>query len=379
MTDPSEIIVLTATLGDSCSHLSRNLTELRQFTRLPFRQLVSDDGTANEGVKERQRAVCLAHGAEWVENPGPVYGISYNLNHLFEIAEDLGYKWAFLIEDAVRPGRGWLETALDALERVGKREWGGRRVGALGMASSYENWHLACAGVLGPRATLGNTFDQHSGTTYEQFWGSADYPHWNDGLWCWARLHPGTLDACNGDEAEHWPEIIKRTWRDPVRRGEVGGMRWTGAPFHGWQHTCGWPKTRGVSWVMGPSAWALHHLPSWRKAGRWRDGCTYYEGHLGVRLAREGILSLNCECPPWLHMSGLAFRVKDSQGKHPRHHEPTDGPGGILERDFGANGTDHADLATLARSYFKDGEIDAINQELSGIQLYMDPAWGEWA
>lgn len=373
-----EIVVLTGTLGDSCGHLSRSLTELRQFTHLSFRQIVSDDGTTSDDIRRRQIDVCTAHGAEWIENPGPTYGISYNLNHLFETAATLGYEWVFLIEDAVRPGWGWLETALSALEQIGKRTWAGHEVGAIGMASSYENWHLACAGVLPGGPTLGSTFAHFDQNIYDEFWGSARHQHWNDGLWCWQRLQPGTLAACTGPEAESWPDIIKRTWRDPVRRGEIGAMRWdVGHPYSNWQATAGWPRTRHACWVMGASAWCLVNLKAWREVGRWRDGCTYYEGHLGVRLAQHGYLCINVECPPWLHMSGLAFR-NVHQGREPRHHEPCDGPNGILDRDFGCNGEDHVDMARLARSCFKEGVLDAVNEELTGVSLFMDERWKEW-
>src|SRR5207248_10983899 len=103
------------------------------------------------------------------------------------------------------------------------------------MATSFENWHLACAGVLPTGLGLGGTFAQMNAEVYESFWGSARHPHWNDGYWCWARLEPGTRAACGPPEAESWPDIIQRTWRHPVLRHEVGAMKWTGHPYSGWQ------------------------------------------------------------------------------------------------------------------------------------------------
>jgi hypothetical protein len=355
---------------------------LRQFTKIPFRQIVSDDGTRDPDVQRRQREVVEAHGAVWIEQPGPTYGISYNLNWMFEQA---GTPWVFLIEDACRPSMGWLETALDALERVGLKEWGGKKVGALGMTSSYENWHLACAKALPCQLYLDAFFDKKNQTIYDIFWGSAVFPHWNDGWWCWQRMHQGCLESCQDHQADGWPEIIRTTWRDPILRHEVGDMRWEEVQgTWGYQSHSGWPRTRRATWAMGPSAWGLYNVEAWRDVGRFRDGCTFYEGHLGVRLAKHGWLSINCECPPWLHQSGLAFHVRDNQ-KEPRWHAKLDGPGGILDMDFGCpggertHGYDHVDMGRLARSYFKEGEIDAICKELSAIDpLYAVPGWERW-
>ena len=392
MPNADEILVVTATLGDSCGHLSRSLTELRAFTKLKFSQLVSDDGTADESVKYRQRQVCVAHGAIWTENPGPVFGISYNLNWLFEQAERRGYEWAFLVEDSVRPGWGWLETALDALEKVGgakdqvgRKIWGphGRPVGAIGMTSSYEAWHMAAARALPSDLGLEYFFDcnqkGHFQACYDAFWGSAAHAHWNDGLWCWRRMQPEVLKSCQSPASEAWPGVVKETWRAPILRHDTGQMEWQHCQgAWGYQSMSGWPVTRGASVApLGPSAWGLYNLKAWRDAGRFRDGCTFYEGHLGVRLARAGYLSVNCECPPWLHWSGLAFRQVGA-GRTPRHHEPCDGPRGVLERDFGVNGKDHADLDRLARSYFREGELEAINRELAAVKLFAVPEWGEW-
>jgi hypothetical protein len=370
------ITVVTATLGDSYKHLGRQLDELRRFTRLPFAQIVSDDGSSDPNDQMRQWDVCNQFGATWCENPGPTYGISYNLNHL---CEQVKTPWAFVIEDAVRPSMGWLETAMDALEKVGMHTWNGRKVGAIGMTTSFEAWHLACAKVMPAELGLADYFAKHSQDTYDIFYGSPDHPgDWNDGFWCWQRMHAKALETCQTPEGDTWPEIIRRTWRDPILRGEIGSMNWQKKQYDwGFQALSGWPTTRGVSWAFGPSAWCLVNLEAWRDAGRWRDGCTFYEGHLGVRMAQKGYLTVNCECPPWLHMSGLAFRIREHQ-KTPRHHEPPDGPEGILERDFGCNGNDHVDLAGLARRQFRDGELDDISRQLQAVKLYADDGWRQY-
>jgi hypothetical protein len=372
------LTVVTATLGDSYKHLGVSLRELRKFTKLPFRQIVSDDGSSNPDDQMRQRSVCEPNGAEWIQNPGPVYGISYNLNWL---CENVRTPWAFVIEDSVRPSMGWLETACDALERIGYRKWNGRTVGAIGMTTSFEAWHLACANVIPCELGLEGFFDQNGDTQHDCFYGSEFHNgDWNTGYICWQAMHDQCLKTCQiPGHGDKWPEIIRRTWRDPILRGEIGCMRWAQIQGNwGWQALSGWPRTRGASWAMGPSAWMLLNLDAWRDVGRFRDGCTFYEGHLGLRMAKKGYLCINCECPPWLHMSGLAFRIKDHQ-KTPRHHEHPDGPDGILERDFGCNGVDHVDLAALARSYFEPGELDDLSRQLTPITLHMEEGWKQWA
>jgi hypothetical protein len=372
------ITVVTATLGDSYKHLGVSLRELRKFTKLPYRQIVSDDGSSDPNDCVRQRSVCEPNGVEWTENPGPTYGISYNLNQLMDRVTT---PWAFLIEDAVRPSMGWLETAMDALDQIGERTWSGRKVGAIGMTTSFEAWHLACAKVMPCELGLEGFFGQNGDTQRDCFYGSEFHDgNWNDGYWCWQRMHDKALETCKEPGlGDTWPEIIRRTWRDPILRHEVGAMMWSEMQFGwGWQAMGGWPRTRGASWAMGPSAWALINMDAWRAVGRWRDGCTFYEGHLGVRMAQNGYLCINCECPPWLHMSGLAFRIKDSQ-KQPRHHEQPDGPDGILERDFGCNGVDHTDMAALARLCFREGELEEIGRQLGAVRLYADEGWEKWS
>jgi hypothetical protein len=374
------ITVVTATFGNSCSHLNRVLQEERKFTKLPFTQIVSDDGTISEDTKRRQREVVYQYpDCHWTENPGPTYGVSYNLNW---VCEQVKTPWAFVVEDSVRTGQGWLETAMDALEKVGLRKWHGHEVGAIGMASSFENWHLASAGVL-QSCALGDCFGKHDERTYASFWSGGEYPNWNDGLWCWQRMLPHAHRICSTSEGDHWPEIIRRTWRDPILRGEIGNCLWGPDQItreECWTARGGWPSTRGVTWSYGASAWCLINMKAWREVGRWRDGCTFYEGHLGLRMNLAGYLTLNVECPPWLHYPSLAFRAMErGEGKHPRHHEPCDGPGGILERDFGVNGEEHVGLAQMAVQKFGQDKVNAINEELKAVRVYADPAWEKYA
>lgn len=386
MPTADEVLVVTATLGNSVNHMNLSLLELRRHTRLKFRQLVSDDGTADQRVKDHQRQVVEeSHGAEWTENLGPTFGISYNLNSLFEEAESRGYEWVFLVEDSVRPGWGWLETALDALRKIGKRTWGPhkRRVSAIGMTSSYEAWHMACARALPSDLGVEFFFDcnhaPHFQACFDAFWGSPNHPNWNDGLWCWRRMHPGCLKSSQSPQSEAWPPIVKASWRDPILRHEIGQVEWRQCQGQwGYQSMSGWPATRGASPApLGPSSWALHYLPAWREAGKFRDGATFYEGHLGVRYSRAGWLNVNCECPPWLHWSGLAFRNIE-QGRTPRFHLPTDGPTSPFVTDFGCDGEGHVDADAYARSFFREGELEAIGKELAEVRLYHSSEWERW-
>ncbi len=71
------VTVIGATIGNSCGHLNRQFFDLKEFTSLPFERIICDDGTINEDQKRRQKEVCHAHFARWVEVPHPPYGISF--------------------------------------------------------------------------------------------------------------------------------------------------------------------------------------------------------------------------------------------------------------------------------------------------------------
>lgn len=349
------------------------MSELRKYTKLPFYQIVSDDGTAYEGEKCKQQvAVQSFDDAQWTENPGPVYGISYNLNHLFSLVKT---PWAFVIEDGVRPGIGWLETAFDALERIGLRQWRGRTVGGIGLTSSFDHWEMKVAGILGDALHVNDYFGRHSHECYNAFWGGS----WNDGLICWPRILPTVKRACADPSSESWHEVIRRTWRDPLLRGELLAPKFKDMDHDRRVLVDRWPATRRAWPSTSPGSWSLINMDAWNKVGGWRDGCMFYEGHLGVRYAQAGYLNVNIHNPPWLHYPSLAFHsMAWGMGKLPRHHEPDNGPQGIFERDFGCNGPDHRDLMEYTLGQYPPGEMDSIGKEMSEIELYADPAWKEW-
>ncbi len=368
------LTVVTCTIGDSCGHLNRTMVDLHAFTSLSFRHIVSDDGTKDIAQKSRQREVTLSHGGEWTENPGPVWGVSYNLNHALSLVRT---PWVLLVEDGLRPGWGWLETAVDAIERIGQRQWPCHPVGMMGTAS-LQDWHLAMAGALPTSLTFHDFIDKSSHECYSAFWGGEQWPNWNDGLWCWRRLLPGMQAVCGSPEATGWPYPHPGHFRDLIRGLPLPYPHNVAADQVGYRPWASWPERRKAGCGWFPGAFMLLNVDAWRQVGRFRDGCTFFEGHLGIRMAQAGYLSLCLDFPPWLHFESLGFRVAPSQGKVPRHHEDSDGPQGILMRDFGCNGEGHCDLYQLVDHTFPQEEQQATNEELASIELYMDPHWREW-
>jgi hypothetical protein len=370
------VTVVTPTLGDSAGHLNRRMIDMRLFTDLPFREIVSDDGTLDVDQRLRQCKVTEGHGALWTENPGPLWGVSYNLDHAFSLVET---PWAFLIEDGVRPGLGWLETAIDAVERIGSRTWEGHPVGMMA-ADDIEDWHLALAGALPNCPPWREVHCHGSAETYSAFWGSARHENWNDGLWCWKRIWGPVVAAAMSPEADGWPEGCDN-FRDVVRscvREQSAGTPEPLPPYYRNRLWDCWPEVRvgGLAWFPGP--FLLVNMDAWRRVGRWAPGCTFFEGHLGVRMALGGYLSIRLKTPPFLHYIGMGFRNAGHQGKTPRHHEPCDGPGGILERDFGVNGPAHRDLYALVQKVFPSALCARVDSQLKEVPLWMHPAWEKW-
>jgi hypothetical protein len=349
------LTVVTATLGDSASHLNVMMEELRKFTSLPFSQIVSDDGTIDSVSIERQQEVVWNwKDATRTVNPGPVYGISYNLNHAMEQVKT---PWAFIIEDGVRPGWGWLETAVDALKQIGMRQWQGREIGTIGLGRSFDHWELAAAGVLPGDLHPLDYYGKYSHETHRAFWSKK----WNDGLLCWPRLLPAIRDRCLLSDISAWPEILRTTWCDQILRGDFEGH--------------GWPKDRGAILACTGNAWGLIRMDAWRNAGRFRAGCTFYECHLGARLAKAGYVNVQAHNPPWLHYPAMGHAA-NAQGLIPRHHEPDRGPEGVFQRDFGV---DLEGIASYVQSQYPPGLVERIQAEMAKVKLHADPRWEAWA
>lgn len=309
MSDTLDLLtVVTLTVGDSASALETLCAELRKFTRLGFRQIISDNGTISGEARQRQRDVACRHDAHYTENPGPTYGIDANLNHALSLVKT---PWFFLVEDGLRPSWGWLETARWYIENVGAREWQGFQVGMMG-TSIIPSWLLSMGDAIpGP-----STFDDFYASRGEGFYGD-----WNDGYWCWRRLADGVGRKCHVEGAG-WlgePSLLRAlvlNSLDPP--GDIHDKDFPlKSRFYYW--TLGfWPQVRSaaLSWYASPPV--IINTRMCREAGGFRNSCTFFEGHLGTRLARSGILSLRMETPPWLHLPGQGFARAKTQSKAPQ-------------------------------------------------------------
>jgi len=369
------LTVVTPTLGDSCGHLNRMMLDLRFHTKLPFTQLVSDDGTLDEPCRHRQRVVTEMNGGIYLENPGPVWGISYNFNYLLD---QVRTPWAFLIEDGLRAQHGWLEAAVEAIARIGNKTWLGHPVGMMGFPA-IESWQLAMAGAL--PTDLPWTAFVHRGECepYSAFWGSARHANWNDGCWSMERLLPLLAPVCCSDTEDGWPVNGFDGFRDMVRAWAAGVEAPIPAKLLGVAPLQTWPESRVAACGWFPGAFALVNMHAWRTVGRFRDGCPFFEGHFGLRLAQRGYLSLCLPGPPFCHFGSMGFHIVNlRQARTPRHHEATDGDNAhdILFRDFGCNGPSHQHVYEKVVHGAFPLELQArINKELAEVELSIPKGW----
>ncbi len=363
----SELLtVVTPTIGDSCQRLAILFRELRQYTRLPFQQIVSDDGTSLDRDLFNQHKVCAQYGVKWTENPGPVYGVSFNLNHVFEKVQT---PWAYLLEDGLRPSWGWLEVAEDFIRQIGSKEWHGRRVGMAGF-SSLQDWILRMGGAIPSSLLIMQWWEQHRDCAADFMGG------WNDGLWCWERVFEKVAlesfsagaSALDGEPAMMRDNIVRS-------RAALNGLenpRDINFPWFKSATTDHWPKNRSAYCAWYPGAFMLVNMEAWRKVGRFRDGCTFFEGHLGVRMGRAGYLSLAVNSPPWLHCPSQGFRVSGAQ-KQPRLHLDTKD---LFLGDFCY---DNMDAPNIVANNVTPIDVQLrINHLLSHISLSAGKEWDQW-
>lgn len=279
------ITVVTPTVGRSARRLDVLLREMRAFTREPFEQIVSDDGTPDEDAVREQEEVCQKYGAIHTRNLGP-FGLPGNLNHGMG---QVTTPWGYIVEDGVRPSWGWLESVLSFLRKIEGRVFEGMAVGMVGV-SHLEDYVLATAGAIPmphPDTFWETAKQQRTPEARECFYGD-----WNDGLWCWPRLLPG-LRSTEGLSG------VAKDVADRVQRDRANYAACAGDGL--------WPLQRRCSVAYAPGGLLLVNMGMWRDLGRFRQGCNYYEGHLGIRLAKVGHLSLWMNGPPWLHSPSQGF------------------------------------------------------------------------
>lgn len=369
-----QITVVTCTIGDSAGRLEHLLAELRRFTSIgrrftsiPFRQIVSDDGTLNAELVKKQQAICGRYpDCLWTQNGGPTWGISYNFNWALKYVDT---PWAFLIEDGVRPSFGWLETALDFIAKIGEKKWGGYPVGMAG-CTHLQDWTLAMAGMIKPNILSVMDFFRGHPLAYDHFYGP-----WNDGKICWPRMLPGLYKAITGGVPANWDSDVKVfadmlhngfTWTDADKtiHPMEAEQRWI--KFHGGRR---WPDYRGASCGWYPGALLILNMEAFRKVGRMRDGCTFFEGHLGTRMGINGYLSLVLETPPFLHCPSQGFK-QSYLAATPRHHRDTDE---VFKEDFRHGFMDAPNV--LASGRITVEEQRTINAALAEVPLDLPEGW----
>lgn len=358
------ITVVTCTIGDSAGRLSVLLYELPRFTTMNYRHIVCDDGTLSQDLLRLQQDVCKEYAhVQWMSNAGPTWGISYNFNYALD---QVTTPWALLCEDGFRPSMHWLETACDAIEKIGSRTWNGRRVGMMGM-STLEDWTLAAGRAIDTDLTPMD-FLRQAPMSYEHFYGG-----WNDGWWSWPRLLPGFWATLAGDTSSWGSDLAY--WRDIMRGGICDELSPADRQqaWQKWHGTGRWPRQRtaGCGWYPGPAL--ILNLDAWRRVGKMRDGCTFFEGHLGTRMGINGFLSLVVETPPFLHQRSQGFRQAHLAAT-PRDHQDTVE---LFRRDFGH---DHMDAPNvLASGVISVEEQQDIGRQLAEHPLDLPAGWERWA
>jgi hypothetical protein len=358
MNDNGILTVCTSTVGDSSHRLDIFMPELRAFTSVPFRHIVSDDCTPIAEYRNRQKTVCERYGAEHTVNPGRP-SLPGNLNYLVSLCRT---PWAYILEDGVRPSRGWLEAILSFIEQTDNRKFGGFPVGMFGVAA-FQDWMLAMGKAL-PGSAAWHYL--HGRESYDTFYGDG----WNDGYWCWKRLLPGMAETCTSPESESWPDEV-RSMRDIIRNAmKSGDLSHLRSERH-------WPTFRSAYVACYPGGPLVVRLDALQKCGGFHPQCTFYEGHLGVRMFANNYLSLYLEMPPLLHKPSLGFSA-------------------VAQGNFDSIGVphDHGDVSRIFIESFGHNNIRATwdyafkfitledqqraTDDLASVKAYAVPGWEKW-
>lgn len=360
---PNDLLtVVTTTVGDSADRLDVLLGELRRFTKIPFRHIVCDDGTPIPDQARRQKEVCARHGAEHFVHPGPEYGVSFNLNYAFE---QVRTPWAYQLEDGLRASAGWLETALDFLEQVHERSFLGYEIGLIG-TEGMEDWQLGMAGVIPSSYTARDFLDLHPGTRAD-FYGD-----WNDGYWCWPRILPALQRECLCPHPEWERDLLNvKNWvmADAVTDGY--------GHFIGWRRseavTRHFPMSRGAAlgtWY--PGAFMMVNIEKWRRVGRFRDYCPFFEGHLGVRMGLAEFLVVVLQAPLWLHRRSQGFTAgSETLHLRPRPYKDT---AELFREDFGVDNFGATLLVDRTIS-LKGAQREEVRRRLDSLATALPDGW----
>ncbi len=359
------LTVVTTTVGDSAGRLEHLCAELRRFTHLPFTQIICDDGTLSLDSRSKQRIIAGRHrDCLWTDNPGPTWGVSYNLNHALSLVKT---PWVYLVEDGLRPSWWWLETAIDAIYKIGSKRWQGFPVGMIGF-SHVQDWQLAMGKAIPTDRRVIEWYRHSTDLCYDHFYGP-----WNDGYWCWKRLIPGLIETAGSDQAG---ELVNEmaVFRGILADGfpsnpDPEQQRWL------WWLQGHWPLHRHAYCGWYPGAFMLVNMDAWRAVGKFRDGCTFFEGHLGTRMGMGGYLSLCCQSPLWLHQPNQGFKAQgQGQARSPCDHRDTDE---VFRQDF--QGLSHMDAPNVRANAVISLDVQrAVNEELKDVQLDLFPGWEAW-
>jgi GT2 family glycosyltransferase len=370
------LTIVTPTVGNrSARRLECLCAELRKFTHLPFRHIVGDDGTISYKVLKKQEEVCRHYGSEHIVNDGPNFGASYILNLLFEQAKT---PWVYLVDDGVRPSLGWLEAAVDFINKIGNRNWQGHKVGLAG-ALAIDAVTLAVAGAF-PTRLPAMSYAPPYPETYNPLCIEHFYGAYNDGLWNWKRLGPMIEHYLHQHLHEYkmigtCEEAMRSIYlyrldppmdcRDPLFRGKIL-TQLNPNDMGGW-----YPQHRLAQLYWYGSPLCLVNRDAWEQVGGWRHGCWLYEGHLSLRLGLAGYLVLKVEMPPWLHLHGQAtcdMRESQRSVREPRSFDVDD----AFVKDFGHT---QATAPVLVDKILPLEERRRINLELAEHPLDIVEGW----
>ncbi len=294
----ADITIATPTVGSSSGRLKIMILQLRKFTGLEFKHIVSSDelhiSEAEEAVQQ-QRSVCMDTGVAFTRNPDP--GLGENLNHLMSVASS---NWVAFIEDGVLPSDRWFEVMVDYLHgiqdmtfdgpegqvQIGMVAW--PHVESKHLVPFYDipsqvpvlDWIKKCCA---PRMDILELYQQVTKDFYA-----------NDASWNKGNLTLGKIDA--------WFKAWHAGgWKDYGAEAE--------ATLFNSQGIDAVPSRFGVhapSVAMFPGGLIVVRRKMWEDVGGFVPKFIFYEGGLGTKMRASGKwISVTIPAPPFIHMRGL--------------------------------------------------------------------------